>query len=146
MRLVIQRVKRAEVKIVKLNKVVGKIGSGFLILVGVGEGDTKNEAKKLAEKTVKLRIMGDSDGKMNLSIKDVINSGILVVSQFTLYADTSGGNRPSFVAAAKPGLANEIYLAFVNYLKEVSIKVETGEFGEHMEISALLDGPVTILE
>jgi len=98
----------------------------------------------LAEKVSKLRIMSDKEDKMNLSIKDV-EGEILVVSQFTLYADTSKGNRPSFIKAGKPELANELYEYFIDKLKEREIKVETGEFGAYMEIGAELDGPVTII-
>ncbi len=144
MRLVIQRVKRAKVFIKEKNKVVGKINKGLFILIGVKEGDFKEDAEKLAEKVSKLRIMADKEGKMNLSIKDV-GGEILVVSQFTLYADTRKGNRPSFIKAGVPGLAKDIYEHFVTQLKEKGIKVETGEFGAYMEIDTELDGPVTII-
>lgn len=144
MRLVIQRVKRAKVFIKEKNKVVGKINKGLFILIGVKEGDFKEDAEKLAEKVSKLRIMADKEGKMNLSIKDV-GGEILVVSQFTLYADTGKGNRPSFIKAGVPGLAKDIYEHFVTQLKEKGIKVETGEFGAYMEIDTELDGPVTII-
>lgn len=144
MRLVVQRVKKASVLNEDTGKVVGKIDKGLFVLIGVREGDTKKDAGNLAEKLAKLRIMADEDGKMNLSIKDV-KGEILVVSQFTLNADTSKGNRPSFVKAAAPKLANEIYEHFVAQLKEKGIKVETGNFGAYMQIDAELDGPVTIL-
>lgn len=144
MRLVVQRVKRASVSVAGTGEVVGKIGNGFLVLVGVKEGDEKKDAEVLAEKLAKLRIMADKAGKMNLSVREV-NASILTVSQFTLYADISKGNRPSFVKAANPKLAQEVYEHFIAQLKEKGIKVETGRFGDYMEIPALLDGPVTII-
>jgi len=143
MRLVVQRVKRASVLVARTGEVVGKIRNGLFVLVGVKVSDTKKDAEILAEKLVKLRIMADKAGKMNLSVKD-LNAPLLVVSQFTLYADTSKGNRPSFVKAARPELAQEIYEHFIGQLKKEGIRVESGKFGDYMEISALLDGPVTI--
>lgn len=142
MKLVIQRVNKANVTV--KGKEVGNIGKGLVILVGVGDGDTKQDAEYLAEKVSKLRIMSDDEGKMNLSVKDVYAS-ILAISQFTLYADTSKGNRPSFIKAAKPERANEVYEHFVSEFKPTGIKVETGKFGEYMAISMVLDGPVTII-
>lgn len=144
MKLVIQRVKKAEVKVVKTGTVAGKIGEGLMVLFGVGNDDTREDAEKLAEKLIKMRIMADNEDKMNLSIKDK-GKNILVISQFTLYADTSQGNRPSFISAAKPEVAKKLYDYFVALLRRENIKVETGSFGEYMEIYALLDGPVTIL-
>lgn len=144
MKLVVQRVKEASVKTVKNNKVVGKIGKGYFVLVGVKKGDSLDDAENLANKLLKLRVMSDENDKMNLSIKDA-GGEILIVSQFTLYADTSGGNRPSFINAALPEDAEKIYEYFVNKLKEGGIKVETGSFGDYMEIDAILDGPVTIV-
>lgn len=144
MKLVVQRVKEALVKTSKDNKVVGKIGRGYFILVGIKKGDTLKDAELLAGKLLKLRVMSDENYKMNLSIKDA-GGEILIVSQFTLYADTSGGNRPSFINAALPEDAKKIYEHFVNKLKEGRVKVETGNFGDYMEINAILDGPVTIL-
>jgi D-tyrosyl-tRNA(Tyr) deacylase len=143
MRLVVQRVKEAEVRIVDTNKVVGKIGKGLFILVGVGRGDDVSQAGILAEKISKLRIISDENGKMNLSVKDT-GSEILVVSQFTLYADTTAGNRPSFIKAALPDEAESIFNEFVSNLKNLGLKVQTGKFGEYMEIDTVLDGPVTI--
>ncbi len=137
MRLVVQRVKEASVG-------TAKIGKGYFVLVGVKKGDTLKDAEMLAAKLSKLRIMADENDKMNLSIKDA-GGEILVVSQFTLYADTSGGNRPSFINAALPEDAKKIYEHFVNKLKESGIKIKTGSFGDYMEINAVLDGPVTIL-
>ena len=116
----------------------------MLVLLGVKQGDAENDADILAEKLAKLRVMADEKEKMNLSVKD-IDAEVLVVSQFTLYADTSGGNRPSFIKAAEPGLAEKLYKLFVSKLIGLRIKVETGSFGEYMEIDAELDGPVTII-
>lgn len=141
MRLVVQRVNRARVEV--NGKIVGKIGKGLFILAGVKEGDTEKDAEDLARKLAKLRIMADEKGKMNLSVIEV-GAEVLVVSQFTLYADTTRGNRPSFIKAAEPKLAEEIYSHFVAKLKELGIKVETGSFGDYMQISLELDGPVTI--
>lgn len=142
MRLIISRVSRASVK--ANGKIVGQIAKGLFVLVGVKKGDTEKNAEELAEKLAKLRVMADKEDKMNLSVKDVAGE-ILVVSQFTLYADTKGGNRPSFIQAAEPGTAKRIYEKFVRELREKGIKVATGSFGDYMEIEALLDGPVTIL-
>ncbi len=144
MRLLIQRVKSAEVKVAKTGETTGKIGIGLFVLIGVKEGDSEKDAEFLAEKLAKLRVMADEKGKMNLSVND-IEGEVLAVSQFTLYADTSGGNRPSFLKAAEPKLAEKLYELFVSRLKEKGIKVETGSFGEYMEIDARLDGPVTIV-
>jgi D-tyrosyl-tRNA(Tyr) deacylase len=144
MRLVVQRVKEAEVKVLPSKKSVGKIGKGVFILVGVGQGDDFENAKTLAEKISKLRIISDENDKMNLSISET-NSEVLVVSQFTLYADTSKGNRPSFVKAAPPEKAEKIFDKFVKKLKELGLKVQTGEFGAYMQIDSICDGPVTIL-
>lgn len=141
MKLVIQRVSSASVKIE--GKVVGKISKGLFVLLGVEEEDQEKDAKFLAEKLSKLRVMSDENDKMNLSVKDV-DASILVVSQFTLLADTSKGNRPSFVKAAKPEKAKKLYEYFVELLRDKEIKIETGEFGEYMKIGLKLDGPVTI--
>ena len=142
MRLVVQRVKKAKVSV--KSKIVGKISNGLFILLGVKNGDTVSDAIYLAEKLAKLRVMADDSGKVNLSVSEVGGS-VLVVSQFTLYADTSSGNRPSFVKAAKPGVAERLYRVFIDKLKVLGIKVQTGNFGEYMEIDSILDGPVTIL-
>lgn len=142
MKLVVQRVKQAEVK-VKGNS-VGKIEKGFLILLGVTHEDAKENVDKLVKKVCGLRVFEDQNGKMNLSIKD-IGGELLIVSQFTLYADTKRGNRPSFVKAAAPEKANELYEYFISECKKNGIKVETGEFGAHMEVSLVNDGPVTII-
>jgi D-tyrosyl-tRNA(Tyr) deacylase len=144
MKLVVQRVKKAQVTVLPSKKIIGKINKGIFILVGVGKDDDLETAKALAEKVSKLRIISDENDKMNLSIKDT-NSEVLVVSQFTLYADTSKGNRPSFVKAAPPEKAEKIFDDFVKKLKELGLKVETGKFGAYMEIDVVCDGPVTIL-
>ena len=142
MRALIQRVKKA--KVLVGCEIISEIGKGFLILLGVKVGDTETDVNFLAEKIANLRIMADSQDKMNLSIQDV-KGEILVVSQFTLYADVSGGNRPSFINAALPLDARKIYEGFVTKLKESGIKIETGSFGDYMETNVILNGPVTIL-
>lgn len=142
MKLIIQRVKHASVTVD--NNIVGKIGQGFLVLIGVGPEDTKEIADYLVQKLIKLRIFEDENGKMNLSLKDV-NGELLIVSQFTLYADCSGGNRPSFVNAAKPEKANELYEYFIQECKKQNINVEHGIFGADMKVELLNDGPVTII-
>ena len=142
MRLVVQRVTKANVEVD--GRVVGEIGKGYLVLVGVSVKDTVEEANFLAEKLFKLRIMADEDGKMNLSITDA-KGEVLIVSQFTLYADTSGGNRPSFIHAAKEDEALDIYNHFVEEIKKKGVSIKTGIFGAYMEINSVLDGPVTII-
>ena len=143
MKAVIQRVSRAEVRVD--GEVVGKIGEGYLILVGVMNGDTIHEAQLLARKTANLRIFTDENDKMNRSILD-IDGEVLAVSQFTLCADVHKGNRPSFIESATPQEANALYEAFCSALSENGVrKVEKGVFGAHMEVSLLNNGPVTIL-
>lgn len=142
MKLVIQRVTNATVTVE--NNIVGKIDKGFLVLLGVGPEDTEKEADYLVQKLIKLRIFEDENGKMNLSIKDTAGE-LLIVSQFTLYADCSSGNRPSFINAAKPEKANELYEYFIQKCKEENIKVEHGIFGANMQVELVNDGPVTIL-
>ena len=142
MRFVIQRVKNAQVDVD--NKTVGKIDRGFLVLVGITHTDTKEIADYLIKKLINLRVFKDENDKMNLALKDVEGS-ILLVSQFTLYADCSGGNRPSFVEAAKPDFANELYEYIIEECKKKIPKVETGIFGADMKVSLLNDGPVTII-
>ena len=144
MRLVIQRVKEAKVLDRDKNEVVGQIKSGLLVLLGIKKGDSKKEVDYLTEKLTKLRIMSDENEKMNLSIKDV-KAEVLIVSQFTLYGDTKGQNRPSFINAEDPDKAKELYEYFIERLKSFDIKVETGSFGNYMEIASVLDGPVTII-
>ncbi len=142
MKIVIQRVANAQVEVDK--KVVGKIGKGFLVLVGVTYDDTKENADYLVKKLCKLRVFTDENDKMNLSLKDV-NGELLIVSQFTLYANCKDGNRPSFVEAAKPEQANELYEYFCSECEKNDIKVEKGIFGADMKVSLLNDGPVTII-
>ncbi len=144
MRLVVQRVKKAEVVVVSSKKVAGTIGKGLFVLVGVKKGDAKKEAETLANKLVKLRVMADESDKMNLSVVDA-KVAILAVSQFTLYADTSRGNRPSFIQAEDPEKAAEIYNHFVAKVRELGVETEIGSFGNNMKIEAELDGPVTII-
>ena len=143
MRALIQRVTSGKVSVG--GKIISQIGKGYVILLGVMEGDSQKEADILAEKIINLRVMSDGDGKMNLSIKDT-DGEILVVSQFTLYADLKGGRRPSFIDAAKGGTANNLYLYFNTKLKNLGIKnVQTGEFGAEMKVEIVNDGPVTIM-
>lgn len=143
MKALVQRVSLGKVTIE--GRTVGEIGKGYVILLGVKDGDSEKEADFLAEKIVNLRIMSDEEGKMNKSILDV-KGEILVVSQFTLYADTSGGRRPSFIGAAKPDIAKHIYQYFVDKLKKLGVKnVQTGEFGAYMSVEIVNDGPVTIM-
>ncbi len=142
MRAVVQRVLKSSVTV--NNKIVGEIGKGLLVLLGVGKGDTKRDIKYIADKVVNLRIFEDDNGKFNLSLLD-IEGEILVVSQFTLYGDARKGRRPSFIEAALPSNALELYENFVEYIQEYGLKVETGVFQEHMIVHIENDGPVTIL-
>lgn len=143
MKAVIQRVKYATVKVD--NKIIGECKQGFMILLGVIDGDTKEDADKLIKKIPVLRIFEDENGKMNKSLLD-IDGEILVVSQFTLAADCSHGRRPSFTASAPPDIANELYEYLVGELKTAGVKsVQTGEFGADMAVELLNDGPVTII-
>jgi len=142
MRLVIQRVKKA--KVLSKGKKVGEISGGLYVLVGVGREDKVEYADFLARKLVNMRLLADASGKMNLSIKET-GGEILVVSQFTLYADLSYGRRPSFIEAAEPNLARKIYDEFIQKIKGWNIKVETGSFGDYMLIESVADGPVTII-
>ena len=144
MRAIIQRVSHASVTIDGMVK--GQIGQGFLVLFGAGEGDTRAEAELLAKQTAGMRIFCDEEGKMNLSLAD-IGGSVLVISQFTLYADCRKGNRPSFTGAAQPDPANDLYEYYVNLLREEHHigDVQTGEFGADMKVELLNDGPVTII-
>lgn len=142
MRLVVQRVKNAKVDVNE--KTVGAIDKGFLVLLGVTHTDTKETADYLVKKLCNLRVFEDENGKMNLGLKD-INGKLLIVSQFTLYADCTSGNRPSFVNAAKPDMANELYEYFCEKCKDNGIEVQRGIFGADMKVSLLNDGPVTII-
>ena len=142
MKFVIQRVKNASVEVE--GKTVGKINQGFLVLIGITHDDTKETADALIKKLINLRVFADEDYKMNLSIKD-IKGELLLISQFTLYADCKKGNRPSFTNSAKFEIANELYNYIVDECKKTDIKVQTGAFGADMKVNLLNDGPVTII-
>ncbi len=142
MKAVIQRVSSASVTVE--NEVVGKIENGFVVLLGVTHTDTEKEAKFIAGKVAGLRVFEDSEGKMNLSLKDV-NGSALIVSQFTLYGDARKGNRPSFTEAARPEKAIPLYEFFISEIKKHGIPVATGIFGAKMEVEINNSGPVTIL-
>lgn len=142
MRCVVQRVKEASVTVA--GETVGKIGPGYMVLIGVSVEDTEKDVRYMADKVPNLRIFEDAEDKMNLSLKDV-GGEILAVSQFTLYGDARGGRRPSFIAAARPEAANELYEQLVASWREQGIHVETGRFHTHMEVGLVNDGPVTIL-
>lgn len=141
MKVVVQRVKKASVKVEE--KTVGKINTGFMLLVGFTGGDNIDTVNKMASKILKLRIMDDEEGKINNSL-DFNKDAILSISQFTLYGDTNKGNRPSFVNAMKGDKASELYDEFNNILSK-SIKVEKGIFGADMEVSLINDGPITLV-
>lgn len=141
MRAVVQRVSKSSVTV--NDEVVGKINQGLMILLGVEEGDSEQDLKYIADKVINLRIFEDENEKMNLSIKDV-NGKMLVVSQFTLLGDCRKGRRPSFISAAKPDCANNLYNEFVLYCKN-EIEVETGVFQADMRVDISNDGPVTVL-
>ena len=143
MKAVIQRVKYSNVKID--GKIVGSCEQGFMILLGVSQGDTKEDADKLLKKVPVLRIFEDENGKMNKSLLDIDGSA-LVISQFTLLADCTHGRRPSFTNSAPPDIANELYEYFVDGMKKAGVKsVQTGEFGADMAVELVNDGPVTII-
>jgi D-tyrosyl-tRNA(Tyr) deacylase len=142
MRAVLQRVRRGKVSVE--GRTVAEIGPGMVILLGIGQQDTEETARALAEKAANLRVFEDEQGKMNLSIRDVGGSAI-VVSQFTLYADTRRGRRPSFIDAALPDLARPLVDRFAELLTEQGVPAQTGEFGAHMLVEIENDGPVTIL-
>jgi D-tyrosyl-tRNA(Tyr) deacylase len=142
MRAVIQRVSRAEVRVA--GESVGRIGPGLVVLLGVGPTDTEAVARELAEKVLSLRIFRDDDGKMN---RDVTEAGgaVLVVSQFTLYGDCRKGRRPSFIGAAPPELAEPLYERFVEAVRALGVRAETGRFGAMMDVELVNDGPVTLI-
>ena len=142
MRAVVQRVK--ESKVIVDGKVVGQIGKGLNILLGVGKGDTEEDVKKLAKKILNLRIFENEEGKFHYSLLD-IGGEVLVISQFTLYANVKKGRRPSFEEAEEPKRAKELYEKFVEEVKSYGVKVETGIFGAMMEVYILNWGPVTII-
>ena len=142
MKFVVQRVKNAQVDIE--GKTVGKIEQGYMVLIGITHTDTKEVADYLVKKLINLRVFEDENGKMNKSLKDV-NGSLLLVSQFTLYADCSSGNRPSFTDPAKSDFANELYEYIIEECKKQVEIVETGVFGADMQVSIVNDGPVTIM-
>ena len=141
MRTVIQRVSEATVTVD--GETISRIGAGLCILLGVGKEDTQENAAALADKVKNLRIFADDLGKMNRSVLD-IGGAILVISQFTLYGDCRRGNRPSFIDAAPPALAQELYQAFTNRLRAAGLSVVTGQFQAHMKVALVNDGPVTL--
>lgn len=142
MKLVIQRVTHASVTVD--NKVIGKIGKGYMVLIGVSDTDTKEIADKMLDKMIKLRIFEDENGKTNLSLADV-GGELLLISQFTLYANCKKGNRPSFIEAGSPDHANALYEYIVEKCKERVDVVEQGEFGAEMKVELLNDGPFTVI-
>lgn len=142
MRAIIQRVSKADVSIE--NQVHGSINQGLMVLIGIENGDSNDDIVWLANKLIGLRIFSDAEGKMNLSVKEV-DGNILVVSQFTLFASTIKGNRPSFIRSAKPDISIPLYNQFVETLKKLSgLNIQTGIFGADMQINLINDGPVTI--
>lgn len=142
MRLVIQRVTRASVRV--QDNIIGSIGTGFLVLVGIEQADTREIADKMLKKMLNLRIFSDENGKTNLSLKDV-NGSLLMVSQFTLYADCKKGNRPSFIKAGAPDQANELYEYMLQTCRDSGVETEQGEFGADMKVELLNDRPFTII-
>ena len=142
MKFLVQRVNKADVKVE--NRTVGEINRGLVVLIGIGEEDTKQKADEMIRKLINLRIFEDENEKMNLSIKDV-KGELLLISQFTLYADTSRGNRPSFINAAKPEYANKLYEYIIEKAKQEIDVVEKGIFGANMQVTLTNDGPVTIM-
>lgn len=142
MKAVLQRVTRASVSIE--GETVGECSNGLMILLGVAEGDTENDAEMLADKIIKLRIFQDENGKMNRSVKD-IEGQMLIVSQFTLLANYRCGNRPDFLASAHPDVADKLYEYFTAYMRSAGFTVATGRFGADMQVSLVNDGPVTIV-
>lgn len=141
MRAILQRVSKGSVSVD--GKLVADIGLGYVVLLGVGQDDTQEKARELAEKTVYLRVFGDDEGKMNRSLLDV-GGEMIVVSQFTLHADTSRGRRPSFINAAKPELAEPLVDYFIEQVRGFGVKVQSGIFGAHMVVDIQNDGPVTV--
>ena len=142
MRALLQRVTQASVEVDGI--ITGAVGVGLLVLLGIASGDTEEVAQKLADKVGGLRIFSDEQGKFNLSLHDVAGA-VLVVSQFTLLADTRKGKRPSFVDAAPPEIAERLVAAFCDQLRHAGIQVETGVFGAHMHVALVNDGPVTLM-
>lgn len=142
MRFVIQRVTHASVSVE--GETIGKIGKGFMVLIGVSNDDTREVADKMIKKMLGLRIFEDAEGKTNVSLADV-NGELLLISQFTLYANCKKGNRPSFFEAGEPGMANEMYEYIIAKCREAGYHTETGSFGAYMQVDLLNDGPFTIV-
>jgi D-tyrosyl-tRNA(Tyr) deacylase len=142
MRALLQRVSHASVTVE--GTIAGQIGKGLLVFLGVRQDDTEREVIQLAKKVVMLRVFGDAEGKMNLSLREV-GGGLLVISQFTLYGDTSRGNRPSYSAAARPEVAQPLYESFVRACRDYGLPVNTGVFQAHMDVQLINDGPVTLM-
>jgi len=142
MKLLIQNVLNANVSVDQ--KIIGEINQGFVVFIGIANTDTKEIADKMIQKMLNLRIFRDENDKTNLSLNDV-SGELLLISQFTLYADCTHGNRPSFTNAGKPDLANELYEYIIDKCKETNLKVQTGEFGADMKVSLVNDGPFTIM-
>ncbi|WP_159881195.1 D-aminoacyl-tRNA deacylase [Paenibacillus puerhi] len=142
MKVVVQRSKAASVTV--SGEIVGSIPGGLVLLVGVGEGDTEQDARYIAEKVAGLRIFEDEHGKMNLSVLDT-GGQVLSISQFTLYGDCTKGKRPNFMAAARPEKAEPLYESFNEFLRQQGLHVEIGRFGEMMEVALINDGPVTLI-
>ena len=142
MRAVLQRVSRAEVTVD--GRSVGRIARGFVVLLGVAKDDAESDAEYLMAKTVAMRVFADDVGKMNLALRDV-GGELLVISQFTLLADTESGRRPSFIHAASPDDARRLYELFISLARNAGVRVETGEFGAMMQVALVNDGPVTII-
>ncbi len=142
MRAVLQRVSSAEVSVE--GKSVGRIGRGFVVLLGVARGDTEEDAAFIADRTLGMRVFADAEDKMNLAL-DKVGGELLVISQFTLLADTSAGRRPSFINAAPPEEAERLYQHFLSLARKAGVKVEAGSFGAMMAVALVNDGPVTIL-
>lgn len=143
MRALLQRVSRADVRVAGNSQPTGRIERGLLVLVGFTAADSEETAEWMAAKVAELRVFPDADDKLNLSVLEA-GGAVLVVSQFTLYGDASKGRRPSFIAAARPEQAVPLYQRFVAALRERGLRVETGEFGAHMEVELVNDGPVTL--
>lgn len=142
MKVILQRVLKSSVEV--NNEIVGSINRGYLLLLGVSDLDTEKDVEVIVDKISKLRIFEDDNGKINLSIGEVMGE-VLIVSQFTLYADVKKGNRPSFTKSAEPTYANKLYDYFIEYSKDKFSKVETGIFGENMKVELVNDGPFTLL-
>lgn len=142
MKALLQRV--TEAKVVVNDEIIGQISQGWLVLLGVGQGDSEAEVEKLVDKILGLRLFSDAEGKFNLSIQD-ISGEILIISQFTLFADCRRGRRPGFTNAAPPDLAKALYESFINAMRRSGIRVQTGSFGADMKVSLTNDGPVTVM-